>query len=77
MNYLAHLFLAGENEKFLIGNFIADHVKGSTIDSFHTEIQMGIRMHRSIDRYTDSHPIVQQSIVRLRPKYHKYAGCNR
>lgn len=74
MNYLAHLLLAGEKEKLLIGNFIADHVKGRAIETFHPDIQIGIRMHRSIDRYTDSHPIVQQSILRLRPKYHKYAG---
>jgi acyl carrier protein phosphodiesterase len=74
MNYLAHLFLAGDEINLLVGNFIADHVKGSRIDSFNPVIQSGIRMHRAIDRYTDSHPVVSESILRLRPVYRKYAG---
>lgn len=74
MNYLAHLFLAGNEINMLIGNFIADHVKGSGIDSFNPVIQSGIRMHRAIDRFTDSHPVVSESIQRLRPVYRKYAG---
>lgn len=74
MNYLAHLLLSGENEKIIVGNFIADHVKGRVIDAFDHEIREGIRMHRSIDEFTDNHPFVRMSISRLRPTYSKYAG---
>ncbi|PKN95695.1 MAG: DUF479 domain-containing protein, partial [Chloroflexi bacterium HGW-Chloroflexi-5] len=28
MNFLAHLYLSGDNNEIIIGNFIADHVKG-------------------------------------------------
>ena len=31
MNFLAHLYLSGEDEELLIGNFIADYVKGSLL----------------------------------------------
>lgn len=31
-------------------------------------------MHRAIDTYTDQHPVVKQSISRLRADFHKYAG---
>lgn len=74
MNFLAHLYLAGNDKDLIIGNFIADHVKGSGIISFPEAIRKGIKMHREIDTYTDSHPIVRQSINRLRPVYRKYAG---
>lgn len=74
MNYLAHLFLAGTNPEILVGNFIADHVKGSKKFDYSSKIQYGIGMHRSIDIYTDSHPVVHESIIRLRPHFHKYAG---
>lgn len=74
MNFLAHSFLSGPSEDLLIGNFIADAVKGSTINEFKNSIKNGILLHRSIDRFTDSHPIVHKSIQRLRPQYHKYSG---
>lgn len=74
MNYLAHLYLAGENEDLVIGNFIADHIKGNGINGFNDGIRKGIGMHRAIDEYTDTHPVVRQSIERLRPTYRKYSG---
>ena len=74
MNYLAHLYLAGTNSDLVIGNFIADHIKGNGIDRFSDDIRRGIRMHRAIDEYTDTHPIVRRSIERLRPNYRKYSG---
>lgn len=74
MNHLAHLFLGQAKSDWLIGNFIADHVKGKKIEDFTSGIQEGIRMHRAIDEYTDTHPEVLRSKKRLYPKYHKYAA---
>lgn len=74
MNYLAHLFLAGTNPEFILGNFIADHVKGSDILKYSETVKKGISMHRAIDTYTDQHPVVKQSIARLRADFRKYAG---
>lgn len=74
MNYLAHLFLAGNNSEIILGNFIADHVKGSNILLYNDLVRKGIAMHRDIDRFTDNHPVVKQSIERLRPHFHKYSG---
>jgi acyl carrier protein phosphodiesterase len=74
LNYLAHLFLAGTNPEMILGNFIADHVKGSEILKYTENIRKGISMHRAIDTYTDQHPVVRQSIARLRTDFHKYAG---
>ncbi len=74
MNFLSHLYLSGNSEGLLIGNFIADSVKGSDYKFFSTPIQQGIVLHRKIDSFTDSHEIVEQSKQRLREKYRKYAS---
>ncbi len=75
MNFLAHLYLSGNHEKILIGNFIADFVKGKVaLANFESEIVLGIELHRAIDAFTDSHSIVKQSKARLSPKYRHYSG---
>lgn len=73
MNFLAHLYLSGPNEKIQVGNFIGDFVKGNQIINYESEIQLGIRLHREIDFFTDSHPIVLSSKKRLRAKFRHYA----
>lgn len=73
MNFLAHLYLSGDNPGVMVGNFIADHVVGKHYGNFSPEIIKGIEMHREIDRFTDSHLIVEEGKKRLRPVYHKYA----
>ncbi len=73
MNYLAHLYLSGNNPMIMIGNFIADHVKGKQFDLYSAEIKKGILLHRRIDAFTDQHPIVEQSKLLLRSYFHKYA----
>lgn len=74
MNFLSHIYLSGDSEGLMIGNFIADSVKGSDYKNYPSEIQKGILIHRQIDTFTDSHPIVEESKKRLRPKYRKYAS---
>jgi acyl carrier protein phosphodiesterase len=58
MNYLVHLYLAGNDTDLIIGNFIADHVKGKQYLSYSEGVQKGILMHRAIDHFTDHHPLV-------------------
>ena len=74
MNFLSHIYLSGNSEGLILGNFIADSVKGSDMNQFSSEIQKGIILHRKIDSFTDSHPIVARSKQRLREKYKKYAS---
>jgi acyl carrier protein phosphodiesterase len=74
MNFLAHLFLAGEDEELLIGNFIADSVKGNKYTIYPGRISKGILMHREIDFFSDNNPVYLQSVHRLQPNYGKYSG---
>ena len=78
MNYLAHFYLSDNDENLILGNLIADSVKGrldaDNFRDFSKEIIFGVKLHREIDRFTDSHEVVKRSIERLRPKYKRYSG---
>lgn len=73
MNFLAHIYLSGENKEICIGNFIADAVKGNQLEQYPPLVQKGIRLHRAIDAFTDQHAVVLQSTERLRESQKKYA----
>lgn len=73
MNFLAHFLLAQAKDGWIIGNYLADFTKGSDLSAFPQEIQDGIRLHRSIDRYTDQHPEVLKGVRRLYARHSKYA----
>ena len=74
MNFLAHLYLSGNNQNIMIGNFMADAIKGNSYQNFEEEIQQGILLHRKIDTFTDQHPIVKQSKRRLNSRYNHFGG---
>ena len=74
MNYLAHAFLSGADKQILVGNFIADAVKGKAVDNYPDEIRRGIILHRFIDEYTDHHAMHRASRSKLTSRYRHYAG---
>lgn len=74
MNYLAHIYLSGDNDLVTIGNFMADGIKGNRYKKYHRNIQIGILLHRHIDTFTDAHETVRKSTKRLHKKYSHYSG---
>jgi acyl carrier protein phosphodiesterase len=74
MNFLAHIYLSGNNDLLKIGNFMADSIHGHDYNNYQTEIKKGILLHRSIDSFTDMHPIYRKSKHRLHEKYGHYSG---
>lgn len=74
MNFLAHIYLSGDNDLVTIGNFIADGIKGKDYKAFSADVQIGILLHRHIDTYTDAHKTVKLSTKRLHEKYGHYSG---
>ncbi|MGL5113183.1 MAG: ACP phosphodiesterase [Flavobacterium sp.] len=74
MNFLAHIFLSGDDELLKIGNFMADGIRGKQYEHYPISIQKGIRLHRFIDTYTDAHPVFRQSTKKLHSEYHHYSG---
>lgn len=74
MNYLAHLYLADDSPEALVGAMLGDFVKGTGPHPFSPGILAGIALHQRIDRFTDGHPIVQQSKARIAPARRRFAG---
>ena len=74
MNFLAHIYLSGDNEMITIGNFVADAIRGNKYKLLSPEFQVGVKLHRHIDTFTDAHPIVRQSTKRLHKNYSHYSG---
>ena len=68
MNYLAHLLLAENHAESRIGNIMGDFVKGNLEkynNQYSGEIIKGIKLHRKVDEFTDTHRIFISSKKRI------------
>lgn len=74
MNYLAHAFLSNDDTDLLIGNFIADHLRGNDFKAFPEKVIEGILLHRRIDTFTDSHLEFKKSKRLFYDGFEKYSG---
>lgn len=59
MNFLAHLHLASLADSSLLGNLMADYVRGNPHNEWPEAVAEGILHHRRIDVMTDSLPEVR------------------
>jgi acyl carrier protein phosphodiesterase len=73
MNFLAHAYLSFGHDGILVGNLAADFIKGKEIQRYDKEILIGILLHREIDTFTDSHPLVKAGQSYLRPRFRHYS----
>lgn len=74
MNYLAHLHLGGQRPGQLLGSLYGDFVKGRLQGQFAPDIEGAIQLHRSIDVFTDRHPLVDVALSRFSLTRRRYAG---
>lgn len=74
MNYLAHLHLGGSQPAQLLGSLYGDFVKGPLVRRWPADIEAGIRLHRRIDAFTDSHPLITQAKLRFPSERRRFAG---
>jgi acyl carrier protein phosphodiesterase len=74
MNYLAHAFFSNNDANLLIGNFIADHLRGNDFKDYPKEIINGIYLHRKIDTFTDNHDSFKASKRLFYNGYERYSG---
>lgn len=58
----------------MIGNLAGDFVKVADMRFMKPEIERGVLLHRKIDKFTDSHKVVDKSIARLAPDHGRYAA---
>jgi acyl carrier protein phosphodiesterase len=74
MNYLAHLHLGGQRPAQLLGSLYGDFVKGPLPGRFTPELEASIQLHRSIDSFTDAHPLIKDAVARFPTQRRRYAG---
>ena len=74
MNFLAHLYLSSPEPDALAGSLMPDLVRGPLPADAPDRIAAACRLHRHIDAFTDTHPLVAQSKNRIRAKHGRYAG---
>jgi len=73
MNFLAHLWLSGEDPGMRVGGFLGDFVRGGLNGRYPPSVEAGIRLHRFLDARTDRDPAVRASVARFPPPYRRYA----
>lgn len=74
MNYLAHLYLADCTATSFAGAVLGDFVRGRLDGRLGVELETGIALHRRVDSFTDSHPLVRGALGRFSPPLRRYAG---
>ena len=74
MNFLGHFYLSKSDPELIVGNFIADYVKGKKYQDYPENIARGIIIHRNIDHFTDGHEMMRLGRKRLFPTYRHYSG---
>ncbi len=77
MNYLAHLFLSGNNPEVMIGNLMEDYIKGNIEHERNKflshNMKIGVRLHREIDTLMDSHLVVKKCKNLFYEQFGKYS----
>ena len=74
MNFLAHAWLAGESPADRLGGLMGDFVKGMLPAGLPPDVAEGVRLHRRIDVFAETHPAFQRSRARVSPERRRVAG---
>lgn len=75
MNFLGHAHLSFGHSELLVGNMVADQVKGrAALEALPAGIRQGVVLHRSIDEYFDAHPALRRAKLYFREHYGLYSG---
>ncbi len=74
MNFLAHSILSPRDPLVMLGNLCGDLIKGNKFEGINSDIVKGVRLHRSIDLFTDSHQLIREAKAIVRPKFKLFSG---
>lgn len=75
MNFLAHIWLAGDDEDLRLGAMLGDFVRGkSGLRKFSPGVRSGIMLHRHIDAHTDALPAIIELREWMEPPFRRYGG---
>lgn len=74
MNHLAHALLGAADDDLMLGNLIADFLRGTVDPALPPRVRAGIALHRAVDRFTDAHPQVVAARRLFDAPFRRYAG---
>lgn len=74
MNHFAHLALAQPTVESTVGNLLGDFARGIDQNALAPAVMAGLLNHRAVDRYTDSHPVVQELKRVFSARRRRFAG---
>jgi acyl carrier protein phosphodiesterase len=74
LNFLAHFQLAWPDDGLIAGALEGDYCKGPLRGELPAHIEQGVKLHRAIDAYTDSHPIIVSLRTQFPDHLRRYAG---
>lgn len=74
MNFLAHSILSPKEPLIMLGNMSGDFVKGSKMEGMHPLVVEGVKIHRSIDTFTDNHVLVREAKTLVRDDFKLFSG---
>ncbi|NRA10342.1 MAG: DUF479 domain-containing protein [Crocinitomicaceae bacterium] len=65
MNFLGHLYFSNNDPQLMYANLLGDNIKGKDYSHLPRKIQDGVKLHRTIDNYIDTHPVVLELLREL------------
>jgi acyl carrier protein phosphodiesterase len=75
MNFLAHLWFAGDDDGHRLGAMLGDFIRGKRILlDFPDDVRIGIQMHRHIDQYLDTIREFKDLREAFPPRFRRYSG---
>lgn len=74
MNFLAHTLLGFEDVDLIAGQVCGDFVRGRELFRFPAGVEVGIRLHRHLDVFTDSHPALQEARATMDEVPYRFSG---
>ena len=74
MNYLAHIYLARHSDRAMLGAMLGDFVRADFAGKYGAEMETEILIHRKVDAYTDSHPVVKAAREKFESGRRRFAG---
>ncbi len=74
MNYLAHIFLSQKNSDSIVGNIMGDFTRGLNREILPKTIELGIKNHIAVDKFTDTHIKVLELRTLFSSEKRRFAG---
>ena len=74
MNFLAHVFLAGDDPALQAGGVLGDFCTPAEAAALPAAVRAGIDLHRRIDAFTDRHAVTRRSCARVSATRRRFAG---